>query len=142
MDITSVYPQVVDIVADVLAIEKTDITPESSLINDLGAESIDFLDLVFRLERGFNVKIPRGQIEKEARGSLSDAEFEQNGVITPGGISALKAFLSEVPEQQFKANLKTSEIPTLFTVTTLCKLVLNAQAKQKQVVTETSDSVA
>ena len=136
MDITSVYPKVVDIVADVLAIEKTDITPESSLINDLGAESIDFLDLVFRLERGFNVKIPRGQIEKEARGKLSDAEFEQNGVITPAGISALKKFLSEVPDQQFKPNLKVNDIPGLFTVTTLCKLVLNAEIRQKQEASE------
>ena len=142
MDIAKVYPKVVDIVADVLAIDKTEITSESSLINDLGAESIDFLDLIFRLERGFNVKIPRGQIEKEARGSLSDSEFEQNGVITPAGIQVLKTFLSEVPEQQFKPNLKLSEIPTLFTVTTLCKLVLNAEASQKQVIRETSDSVA
>lgn len=130
MDISSVYPKVSDIVVDVLAIDKSDVTPESSLINDLGAESIDFLDLVFRLERGFNVKIPRGQIEKEARGSLSDDEFEKNGVITPEGIKVLKEFLSEVPEQRFKPNLKVSEIPTLFTVTTLCKLVLNAQARQ------------
>jgi acyl carrier protein len=131
MDISSIYPKVADIVADVLAVDKSEITPESSLINDLGAESIDFLDLVFRLERAFNVKIPRGQIEKEARDNLSDEEFEQGGVISEKGIAALKKFLSEVPEQRFKANLKVMEIPTLFTVTTLCKLVLNAQARAK-----------
>lgn len=142
MDITSVYPKVADIVADVLAIDKADITPESSLITDLGAESIDFLDLVFRLERGFNIKIPRGQIEKEARGSLSDAEFEKDGVISEQGIKALKAFLSEVPEQRFKPNLKVNEIPMLFTVTTLCKLVLNAQARQASAASETSETNA
>ena len=49
---------------------------DASLINDLGAESIDFLDIVFRLERAFKVKIPRGKIVEEARGDLSEAEFE------------------------------------------------------------------
>lgn len=130
MNIESVYPKVTDIVADTLAIDKEKIKPDSSLVQDLGAESIDFLDLIFRLEREFNVKIPRGVIEKEARGSLSDAEFETNGVITEAGIKILKQFLSEVPEQRFKPNLKVAEIPTLFTVTTLCKFVLNAQARE------------
>ena len=130
-DISNVYPKVVEIIADVLAIDEEKITPDSSLIMDLGAESIDFLDLIFRLERGFGVKIPRGQIEKEARGDLSESEFEQSGVITPRGIETLKAYLPEVPTDKFKANLKLMELPTLFTVTTFCKLVLNAQAKQK-----------
>jgi acyl carrier protein len=130
MNIESVYPKVTDIVADTLAIDKAQIKPESGLVQDLGAESIDFLDLIFRLEREFNVKIPRGVIEKEARGSLSDAEFEKNGVITDAGIKIIKQFLSEVPEQRFKPNLKVAEIPTLFTVTTLCKFVLNAQTRE------------
>ena len=134
----SVYPKVKEIVADVLAIDEEEVTADSSLINDLGAESIDFLDLVFRLDRGFNVKIPRGQIEKEARGSLSDEEFEQNGVITAKGMAVLKEFLSEVPADRFKANLKVNDIPGLFTTNTFCKLVVNAQQTAK----ETSDTTA
>lgn len=130
MDINSVYPKVKEIVADVLAIDEEEVNPDSGLIKDLGAESIDFLDLVFRLERGFGVKIPRGQIEKEARGNLSDAEFEKDGVISPEGMNALKAYLPEVPAERFKDNMKVNEIPTLFTVTTLCKLVVNAQARK------------
>lgn len=129
-DISTLFPKVSEIVADVLVIDKGEITPDSSLIKDLGAESIDFLDLVFRLERAFNVKIPRGQIEKDARGELSDEEFEKNGVLTEQGLAALKAYLSEVPADRFKDTMKVNEIPTLFTVTTLCKLVLNAQKKQ------------
>ncbi len=129
MDIESIYPKVKVILADVLAIDEDDIELNKSLIKDLDAESIDFLDLVFRLEREFKIKIPRGQIEKEARGTLSDAEFEQNGVITEAGIVALKQYLSEVPEERFKSGLKVSEIPTLFTVATLCQLVIRAQAK-------------
>jgi acyl carrier protein len=131
MEIQNVYPGVAKIVADVLAIDEADVALKKRLIADLGAESIDFLDLIFQLEREFKVKIPRGQIEKEARGSLSDAEFEQGGVITEKGIGVLKSYLSEVPDDHFKQNLKVSEIPTLFTVETLCKLVGKAKIQQQ-----------
>ena len=57
MDTSSIYPKVREIVADVLAIEEDDVKPEGSLIDDYGGESIDFLDLVYRLEREFKVKI-------------------------------------------------------------------------------------
>ena len=56
------------------------------LIEGLDAESIDFLDLVFRLERAFEVKIPRGKIVEDARGDLPEAEFEQKGVVTEAGL--------------------------------------------------------
>jgi hypothetical protein len=101
------------------------------LIADLGAESIDFLDLVFQLEKEFNIKIPRGQLEKNARGDLAEDEFEKGGVLTVKGMQALKNYLSEVPAEHFKANLKVSEIPMLFTVETFCKLIVNALSEQK-----------
>jgi acyl carrier protein len=135
MTIEQVYPQVADIIADVLAIETDEVALDKRLIADLGAESIDFLDLVFQLERSFKVKIPRGQIETEARGSLSEAEFEQGGVITDKGLEALKQYLSEVPAEHFTPGLKVSHIGTLFTVETLCKRVVNAQAKQSTTAT-------
>ncbi len=130
MEVVEIYPKVKVILADVLAIDEDEVELNKSLIKDLDAESIDFLDLIFRLEREFNVKIPRGQIEKQARGTLSDAEFEQNGVITPAGIKVLKEYLSEVPESEFKEGMKVNEIPMLFTVETLCKLVINAKAQE------------
>lgn len=130
MDVQSVYPQVASIIADVLVVDEAEVELNKRLIEDLGAESIDFLDLIFQLEKTFNVKIPRGQIEKDARGQLSDAEFEQNGVITEKGLTALKNYLSEVPNVNFKPGLKTNEIPTLFTVETMCKLVLRAKEAQ------------
>ncbi|OGT51235.1 MAG: acyl carrier protein [Gammaproteobacteria bacterium RIFCSPHIGHO2_12_FULL_41_15] len=126
-----IYPQVKKIIADVLVIEETDIKPESRLIQDLGAESIDFLDLVFQLEKSFQIKIPRGQIEKNARGALSEAEFEQNGALTEKGLAALKSYLSEVPNEYFKSPMKLNDIPMLFTVETFCKLVLAAMQEKK-----------
>lgn len=119
-----VFPKVRAIVADVLAIEEDDIHLNSRLIGDLGAESIDFLDFIFQLEREFKIKIPRGQLEKKARGSLEESEFEAGGYITEKGIEALRAFLSEVPAAAFEKKMKVNEIPMLFTVETFCKLVV------------------
>lgn len=131
MNVDSVYPKVREIIADVLVIDEDDITLESRLIADLGAESIDFLDLVFQLEKEFSIKIPRGQLEKNARGDLADDEFEKGGVLTSEGMKALKNYLTEVPESHFKANLKVNEIPILFTVETFCKLIV-AAVNEKQ----------
>lgn len=130
MQVDNIYPKVREIIADVLVIDEEEISKTSRLISDLGAESIDFLDLVFQLEKEFGIKIPRGQLEKNARGNLSEDEFEKGGVLTPKGMQALKNYLSEVPAEYFKPNLKISEIPTLFTVETFCKLVIAALTEQ------------
>ena len=131
MNVESVYPKVREIIADVLVIDEDDVSLNSRLIADLGAESIDFLDLVFQLEKEFSIKIPRGQLEKNARGVLAENEFEQGGVITDQGMTALKNYLSEVPADLFKANMKVNEIPMLFSVETFCKLVVAAKSEQK-----------
>lgn len=130
MNVDSVYPKIRAIVADVLMIEEDEVSLNSQLINQLDAESIDFLDLVFQLEQEFNIKIPRGQLEKEARGSLSQEAFEKKGVITPEGMESLKVYFSETPEDCFKSGLKVSEIPILFTVETFCKLVVKESEKK------------
>jgi acyl carrier protein len=126
-DIDAIFPKVAGTIADALGCEEDDDKRYSSLIDDLGAESIDFLDLVFRLERAFKVKIPRGKIVEDSRGALSEAEFEQKGLVTDRGLAQLKAFLSEVPAERFRTPLKVAEIPRLFTAETFCKLVIRAQ---------------
>jgi acyl carrier protein len=127
MNLENIYPKVREIIADVLVIEEEEVSLNARLITDLGAESIDFLDLVFQLEKEFSIKIPRGQLEKNARGNLTEAEFEQGGALTEQGIVALKAYLAEVPDAHFTPNMKVNEIPMLFTVETFCKLILLAK---------------
>ena len=131
MNVESVYPKVREIIADVLVIDEEEVSLNSRLIADLGAESIDFLDLVFQLEKEFDIKIPRGQLEKNARGDLAEDEFEKGGVLTTDGMTALKNYLNEVPAESFKANMKVNEIPMLFTVETFCKLIVAAVNEQK-----------
>ena len=71
--------QVTKIIADALYVEIREVTPNTSLVKDLGAESIDFLDIIFRLEKHFSIKIPKGEIERRAQGTLSADEFAING---------------------------------------------------------------
>jgi acyl carrier protein len=126
-EINAIFPKVAETMADALGCDVEKVKLNASLIDDLGAESIDFLDIVFRLERAFKVKIPRGKIVEEARGSLSESEFDQGGVVSDAGVTRLKEFLSEVPAERFKSPLKVADIPRLFTVETFCKMVLRQQ---------------
>jgi len=126
-EIMTVYPTVAETIADALGCEPEDVKLDVSLIEGLDAESIDFLDLVFRLERAFKVKIPRGKIVEDARGDLPEAEFEQKGMVTEKGLARLRAFLTEVPADRIQAPLKVADVPRLFTAETFCKLVVRAQ---------------
>jgi acyl carrier protein len=126
-EIAAIFSKVADTMADALGCDKEKVKLDASLIGDLGAESIDFLDIIFRLERAFKVKIPRGKIVEEARGQLSESEFEKGGVVTEAGVARLKSFLSEVPPERFKTPLKSAEIPKLFTTETFCKMVIRQQ---------------
>jgi len=130
-DILAVLPTVAATIADALGCDLEDVKPDASLIDDLDAESIDFLDMVFRLERAFKVKIPRGKIVENARGTLTEAEFEQNGLVTDVGLAQLRSYLAEVPPDRFKTPTKVKDIPRLFTTETFCKLVVAAQREVK-----------
>jgi acyl carrier protein len=126
-EILAVYPTVAKTIADALGCDVDQVKLDVSLIEGLDAESIDFLDLVFRLERAFKLKIPRGKIVEDARGDLPEAEFEQKGIVTETGMQRLRAFLSEVPADRFSTPMKVADIPRLFTAETFCKLVVRAQ---------------
>jgi len=126
-EIDAVFPKVAQTIADALGCDLDEVKPKSSLIEDLDAESIDFLDLVFRLAKGFGVKIPRGKIVEDARGPLPESEFESKGVVTEAGLARLRQFLDEVPTERIKTPLKAAEVPRLFTAETFCKVVIRAQ---------------
>jgi acyl carrier protein len=126
-EIEKVFPKVAETMADALGCDLEQVKPDVSLIEGLDAESIDFLDMVFRLERAFKIKIPRGKIIENARGDMPESEFERKGVLTEAGLAQLKRYLSEVPPERFKDPMKAADIPRLFTPVTFCKLVIRAQ---------------
>ena len=116
-----------DVLVDALGVDEDDVVATATLKGDLGAESIDYLDIVFRLERAFKVKIPRGKIIEDARGTLTESEFESGGTLTPAGEQRLREFLSEVPADRIKSPVKAAEIAKLFTVETFAKMVIRQQ---------------
>jgi acyl carrier protein len=136
MSTDTIYPKVREIIADVLAFDESEIQRDGSLVDDYGAESIDFLDLVYQLEREFKIKIPRGMIEQEARRGLSDEAFEEHGRLTDKGLEKLKEHLSEVPEDRFTPGMQVSLIPTLFTPETFCRIVVREMEGIEQAVSD------
>src|SRR5438309_452754 len=91
-----IYKKVQAVLVDALGVDEDEVTPQAVIRDDLGAESIDFLDIMFRLEKAFGIKIPRGEMMPE---NLSnDPTIVQNGVVTPAGIAQLK---SRMPHSDF-----------------------------------------
>src|SRR5437868_8075233 len=84
-----IYAKVRETLVDALGVEDDEVTPDATLIGDLGAESIDFLDIIFRLEKNFSIKIPRGELFPENL-ALADKSLIQDGVVTPEGIAELR----------------------------------------------------
>ena len=113
-----IFEKVQTTLVDALGVDEDEVTPEATLQGDLGAESIDFLDIVFRLEKGFGIKIPRGELFPE---NLSAAEggFVKDGVVTPEGIAELRKRLPHADVNSFAKDPKVENIQDLFTVNML-----------------------
>jgi acyl carrier protein len=115
------YEKVRTCVAEALAIDPAKVVPGASLIEDLGAESLDFLDLVFRLETEYGVKIPRDGILLAARDGL--AGFDENGALSNDALNRLRLLMPEVAQGRIVPGLRSSQISNLFTAETFVRLV-------------------
>ena len=118
---------------EALGVEEEEVTMKARVIDDLGAESLDFLDIAFRLERAFDIKIPRGDIERQAQESLDGDPYEVDGVLTASALNELKELMPEVDPEEFKPGLRTRDIAGLFLVETfynLCARLVSAQREQ------------
>lgn len=105
---------VTEVMVDALGVDPEDVTGEASLVADLGAESIDFLDIIFRLEKAFNVKVPREELFPE--NLTGNPNFVKDGVLTPEGVATLKAKMPYADMSKFEADPKVSSLVDLFTV--------------------------
>src|SRR5947208_13754736 len=110
-----IFTKVSSTLVEALNVDEDQITPAATLQGDLGAESIDFLDIVFRLEREFGIKIPRGELFPESI-FQGDPEMVQDGKLTGKGLAELKARMPFADLSQFEANPEVSGISNLFTV--------------------------
>jgi acyl carrier protein len=111
------------IVAESLGRKLDDVSIDSVLMADLGAESLDFLDIVFRLERDFSIEITRGEMERASRGDMSAEEFAPSGVISEAGLARLRELMPEARDR-IQPGLRPSTILTLFSVRTFANMVI------------------
>ena len=112
---------------DALELDPDEVTFSSKVISELDAESIDFLDIAFHLEKSFQIKIPRGGIEKAAREGAESVEgdgLNSDGTLTESALTALREAMPEVPPSEFVTGLKPLDIPELFRVGTFYNLVV------------------
>ena len=110
-----IFNKVRETLEDALGVDEDEVSPEATLAGDLGAESIDFLDIVFRLEKKFDVKIPRGELFPENLAS-SDATFIQDGLVTNSGIEELRTRMPHADIDKLATDPKVENIQDLFTV--------------------------
>jgi len=109
-----IYQKVQGVLVDALGVDEEEVTPTAVIKDDLGAESIDFLDIVFRLEKAFGIKIPRGEMMPE--NLANDPTIVQDGKITPAGIAQLKAKMPHSDFTEFEKDPEVEKMSKLFTV--------------------------
>jgi acyl carrier protein len=117
-----IYAKVSATLVDALNVDHEEITPKSTLQGDLGAESIDFLDIVFRLEREFGIKIPRNELFPESI-FQGDPEFVTNGKVTERGLSELRTRMPFADIGKFESNPELSKLSDLFTVEMITRYI-------------------
>ena len=121
-----IFAKIKEILADAMGVDEDDVTPEATLRGDLGAESIDFLDIVFRLEQAFGIKIQQGELFPDSL--AQNAEFVQDGKVTAKGIAAIKERLPHVDLSRFEQDPQVTKIGDIFTVEALVRFVQNKLA--------------
>jgi acyl carrier protein len=115
-----IYSKVQGVLVDALGVDEEEVTPTATLSGDLGAESIDYLDIVFRLEKAFNVKIPRGELFPEDMEAVrNDPKYVQAGKVTPEGLAEFKRRMPYTDFSEFEKDPQVDKAQSLLTVNTI-----------------------
>ena len=117
-----IYEKVAETMVDALGVEDDEVSMEATLVDDLGAESIDFLDIVFRLEKSFDIKIPRGELFPEGL-ATAESGFVVDGVVTQDGVDELRKRMPHADVDSFADDPKIENIQQLFTVQMICNFL-------------------
>lgn len=120
-DKQEIFQKVQEILCEALSVDEDEVTPEARLTADLGAESIDFLDIVFRLEKAFDIKIPRGELFPDTL--LQDERFVKDGKITPEGMEELRRRMPFADLSALEDNPDVKNLQDVFTVDMICKFI-------------------
>ena len=116
-----VFDKVKDSLMEALGLDDDEVTPEATMVGDLGAESIDFLDIVFRLEKAFEIEIPRKELFPED--ILTNAEFVEGGKVTETGLNEIRTRMPFIDLSKFEENPVVQDFGNLLTVSDLCRYI-------------------
>jgi acyl carrier protein len=116
-----IFEKVKSALVDALGVDEEDVSPNATMVGDLGAESIDFLDIVFRLEKAFGIKISRGELFPED--VLSSTEYVVDGKVTENGIKTLKARMPFADLSKFEQNPSVQNFGNTLTVEDMVRYV-------------------
>ena len=116
-----IFRKVRETLVEALGLDDDEVTPEATLTGDLGAESIDFLDIVFRLEKSFGIKIPRGELFPD--NIVNNPEFVQDGKLTETGLNELKTRMPHADFTDFEQDPDINKMAELFKVQTIVNYV-------------------
>jgi len=114
-----IFDKVRDVLVDALAVDEEEVVPDASLTRDLGAESIDFLDIVFKLEQAFGIKIEQGELFPD--NVMQDPEYVQEGRVTEKGLDELRARLPHADFSPLDSDPEVSRVGEIFTVEALVR---------------------
>ena len=117
-----IFEKVQEVLVDALGADEEEVAPDATLMGDLGAESIDFLDIVFRLEKAFGIKVPREELFP-AEGLLNDPTLVDNGKLTEKGLSELRARVSHTDLTEFEKDPDVNKLADLFTVNAIVNYI-------------------
>lgn len=115
-----IFTKVQGVLVDALGVDDDEVTPTARLTTDLHAESIDFLDIVFRIEKAFGFKIGQGELFPD---NINDPKYVQDGVVNAAGLALLKEKMPHVDFTAFAADPKLEKVSEVFTVTSLVNFV-------------------
>jgi acyl carrier protein len=116
-----IFDKIRTALVDALGVDEDEVTPEATLVGDLGAESIDFLDIVFRLEKAFEIKIPRGELFPED--VLTNAEYVKDGKVTDTGLAELRKRMPFADLDDFAKNPVVQDFANLLTVADMVRFI-------------------
>ncbi len=137
MNETQVFEKLVPLIREVTAAKAEDVTMDSYLMRDLGAESIDLLDLSFLVEEHFEITLEADEFESQAREALSGESYEEDGALTAAGVAELRKALPEVDPTLLHEGMRKIEVPGVLNVAAFVHLI---QRKIDAKIRETQDA--
>jgi acyl carrier protein len=135
MNENDVFDKLLPLILDVTGSRADQVKMTSNLVVDLGAESIDLLDLSFLIEEEFGITIEANEFERQATENIPGGQYELNGCLTPEALAELRKALPEVPAGEFRPGLKKMEVPSILNVAVFVHLIQRkCLAKPQEVV--------